>query len=91
MKGFFSKTAILALGVFLSTGVLANKNHSNSQMWICETNASSASTDADKKADDMMSKKAMSGKDAFNFALKHCRDCTKITCSTESKDNSSQQ
>jgi len=92
MKGFFSKAFVLTLGVILSTGVFAHKNHQdNSKMWTCETNASSASSDADKKADDMMSKKAMSGKDAFSFALKHCRDCNKITCSVESKDNSSSQ
>jgi hypothetical protein len=79
MKGFQAKAIILLCGFFLSSSVLANKNMNHK--WICETNASSASQDTDKKADDMMSKKAMSAKEAFNFAYKHCRDCTKITCS----------
>src|SRR5580765_1787062 len=79
MKGFITKAMILVCGLCISSGVFANKNMGHT--WICGTNASSASNDADKKTDEMMAKKAMAGKDAFNFAYKHCRDCTKITCS----------
>ncbi len=51
--------------------------------WTCTTNASSSSVDADKNADNEMSEKAKSASDAFAFASKHCRDCTKITCESD--------
>lgn len=53
--------------------------------WMCTTNASSASTDADKAADDKMAKNEASASSAFNFAASNCRDCTKITCESKSK------
>ncbi|STX28406.1 Uncharacterised protein [Legionella beliardensis] len=48
--------------------------------WMCTTNASSSDVAADKSADDKMANQKMSAKEAFEFASKHCRDCTKITC-----------
>lgn len=60
-----------------------NMNNKKSHKWACETNASSASNDADIKADQSM-KDYKSGKEAFDFAMKHCRDCTKITCTVQS-------
>lgn len=49
--------------------------------WTCKTNSSSSSVDADKAADKDMTKTARSAADAYAFAAKNCRDCTKITCS----------
>jgi hypothetical protein len=49
--------------------------------WMCETNATKSSNQAEMKADESMAKMARSAKDAFDYALKHCRDCTKISCS----------
>ena len=93
MKRILTSVGIFSLGLFLASGAYAHDKHhhaNGSKMWKCETNASSALSASDKKADDMMSKKSMSGRDAFNFAMKHCRDCTKVTCSTsEEKTDSS--
>lgn len=61
-----------------------NNNKNSRLLWVCETNASSASSEADKRNDENM-KKAKSVKAAFDFAMQHCRDCTKITCSMENK------
>ncbi|MCE0722892.1 MULTISPECIES: hypothetical protein [Legionella] len=55
-------------------------------MWICTTNASSPTSGSpDEQADEQMSKHAASGSSAFDFALKNCRDCTKITCELQTK------
>lgn len=51
-----------------------------SNNWICTTNASRASTDADKAADNKMAKTVTSASAAYSKAAKNCRDCTKITC-----------
>jgi len=83
MKGpatLISAALLLSLSLF---NVANAKAHHHNPMWMCETNASNADNDADKKND--MSKKGMSAKDAFNYAYKHCHDCTKITCTQESK------
>lgn len=48
--------------------------------WICTTNASSSSIEAEKATDAQMGKAASSAVDAFAFASSNCRDCTKITC-----------
>jgi hypothetical protein len=83
MKGFYFILCLLIIS--LSSSLIAGENHSKTpnnlkkNQWICETNASSSSNPADQKADEMM-KKAMHGKNAFEFAMKHCRDCNKITC-----------
>lgn len=53
--------------------------------WICTTNASSSSIDAEKATDAKMQKATSSAVDAFSFASSNCRDCTKITCSVQSK------
>ncbi|KTC85528.1 MULTISPECIES: hypothetical protein [Legionella] len=52
----------------------------NQAQWTCSTNASSASTDTDKAADNKMSQNKTSASNAFSFAAQNCRDCTKITC-----------
>lgn len=53
-------------------------------MWTCKTNASSAtSSSTEEHADNNMEKHGKNAKQAFAFAYKHCRDCTKITCSKE--------
>lgn len=92
MKVTLFKNIILVATVTLfalSNAAYANKandenNHNaKKKLWICETNASSSSNTNEKVADNHMEKKAKSAKDAFEFALKHCRDCTKITCSVE--------
>lgn len=57
-----------------------NMKNMNMKKWTCETNASAAMTDADKMADEKMAKMMMSAKMAFEYAMKHCRDCSKITC-----------
>jgi|GEM_PF-3725922 len=49
--------------------------------WTCTTNASSSSVTTDVAADKEMSETSKSAADAFAFAAKNCRDCTKITCS----------
>ncbi|MHB1948107.1 MAG: hypothetical protein ACYCQI_08345 [Gammaproteobacteria bacterium] len=90
-KGVFMKGISSLNRVFIIFCLLAANNlvfattHMKNQMWTCQTNASSSSNAADQKADDEMSKKARSAKDAFSFALKHCRDCTKITCDVSNK------
>jgi hypothetical protein len=48
--------------------------------WTCTTNASSSADAAEKAADDQMANTTKSCADAFAFAEKNCRDCTKITC-----------
>lgn len=90
LSSFLNKTFII-FGLLVATNqIFAATNNSNNannpnknmqnQMWTCQTNASSSSNPADQQADDEMSKKAKSAKDAYAFALKNCRDCTKITC-----------
>lgn len=55
--------------------------NTNSGMWICTTNASSAASGStDEQADKAMANTAANGNTAFDFALKNCRDCNKITC-----------
>lgn len=60
----------------------------SSSMWLCTTNASSATSgSSDDQADKSMANTAMSGDAAFSAALKNCRDCTKITCELQTKSN----
>lgn len=54
--------------------------------WHCTTNASSSDVEADKLADKEMSEMKKSAADAYAFAAKHCRDCTKITCEYEEEN-----
>ncbi len=53
--------------------------------WSCTTNASSSSVAAEKAADDQMANGSKSAADAFAFAAKNCRDCTKITCESKAE------
>ena len=87
MKGLTNVIFFAASILLLSFTNIANAKHHQEKhgMWVCETNASSSANQADKNADDTMSKHGKSAKDAFNFAFKHCRDCTKITCTQENK------
>lgn len=79
MKGILS--LVLSGLVLVSTsGFAADTKTSLDSKWICSTNASSASTDADKATDKQMSDTAKSAADAYAFAAANCRDCTKITC-----------
>jgi hypothetical protein len=50
--------------------------------WVCTTNASAGTTTDETNADEAM-KKPGQAKAVFDFALTHCRDCTKITCTHE--------
>jgi hypothetical protein len=86
MKGILN---LIIGGVFTlaATTSMAATMTSMDANWMCTTNASSATTDADKAADDKMANTASSGADAFAFASKNCRDCTKITCEAQSKDD----
>ncbi|WP_187347021.1 hypothetical protein [Legionella genomosp. 1] len=51
--------------------------------WTCSTNASSSDVAADQDADKQMDNTPKSAADAFAFAAKNCRDCTKITCESD--------
>lgn len=81
MKGI---AHILMAGIFVlatTSGMAAPKTkttlHSN---WMCTTNASSSDKNSEKMADKTMGNKTSSASGAFTMASKHCRDCTKITC-----------
>lgn len=67
------------LALVMSAGFAGSITDVNSK-WTCTTNASSASTDAEKAADDKMSKTVSSATEAYALAVQNCRDCTKITC-----------
>lgn len=82
MQGLISKIVIFTVCVLMATGSFAK---GGKQMWMCETNASASTNMSDKNADQAMSKMGKSAKDAFYYAYKHCRDCTKITCTMETK------
>lgn len=94
MKGIYFILSILiylaSIHVWAGDHNSAMNKHMKKAQWVCETNASTSSNPADQKADDMM-KKAMSGKDAFAFAMKHCRDCNKITCSMQTTEQNVNQ
>ena len=82
MKGI---TNLIVAGVFAisaSTSMATAKTDLRSH-WICTTNASSSSVDADKAADDKMAKTTRSVAKAIAFASANCRDCTKITCEVQ--------
>ncbi len=68
------------LFLFAAAGFSAENSQTTGSNWTCSTNASRASSAAEKQADDNMSQQARSAKDAFNYAVQNCRDCTKITC-----------
>jgi len=63
---------------------MAATNSNTTGKWICTTNASSATSgSADANADKNMANNAKKGKDAFDYAYQHCRDCTEIKCSKQ--------
>ena len=93
MKGM-AKIIIFSSMFALSSFVMADESVSNATqqvntgpgMWICTTNASSApSGSSEEQADKTMGGNAAIGGSVFEFALKHCRDCTKITCELQTK------
>ncbi|STX39842.1 hypothetical protein [Legionella feeleii] len=51
-----------------------------SKNWACSTNASAATTEAEKSAEVKSDNAASSALGAFSAAAQNCRDCTKITC-----------
>ncbi|RUR10257.1 hypothetical protein [Legionella sp. km772] len=75
---------ILGFSLFLTTMTCAFANSTDmGSKWICTTNASSSEVAADKAADDQMAKEQGAAAKSFEFAAKHCRDCTKITCEVQ--------
>lgn len=77
---------LLVAGIFVlaTTTTMAATKTAMDANWICTTNASSSSVEADKAADDKMAKSATTAADAYAFAASNCRDCTKITCEAQS-------
>ena len=74
-------TLLLGAGLILMTSsAIATTKTIQDANWTCTTNASSSNVDADKAADTEMSGTARSAAEAYAFAAKNCRDCTKITC-----------
>lgn len=74
-------STLIAAGTFLiASSAFAANPTSLAANWTCKTNASSATTDAEKAADKLMSENTKSASEAFDVAAKNCRDCTKITC-----------
>lgn len=66
-----------------STMALAADKTATDANWICTTNASSSSVQADQDADKQMSETKKSAAEAYAFAVMNCRDCTKITCEVQ--------
>ena len=70
----------LILASFSSFAVSKTTMHAK---WICTTNASTSKVASDIAADKKMSATTTSATKAFSFAVKNCRDCTKITCEVQ--------
>lgn len=70
----------IAADATTTTTTTTTTGTSLSSNWTCETNASSSSVATDVAADEEMDDVKKSAADAFAFAAKNCRDCTKITC-----------
>ncbi|MBI2787013.1 MAG: hypothetical protein HYX60_12200 [Legionella longbeachae] len=66
--------------ILISSTAFATDKTIMKSNWTCSTNASSSDKSSDKAVDKKMSDHAASAKKSFEFATKHCRDCTKITC-----------
>jgi hypothetical protein len=77
------KTFIFGLTFLITSTAFAATTTDMDTKWICTTNASSSSVEAEKSADDKMAKQQGSAKASFEFATKNCRDCTKITCEAQ--------
>lgn len=76
--------ALIGTGLILGSAVTFAANGTDmTTSWICTTNASSSDVASDKAADEKMKTNATAASDAFSFAQKNCRDCTKITCEVQ--------
>lgn len=83
MKGFNSVLVLVVSLFAMSSGFAATKmmDTMDKSMWYCTTNATSAASGTPAyNADKEMNDNAKMGAASFAFALKNCRDCTKITC-----------
>jgi hypothetical protein len=87
MKSISSLLIAASLTIIASTSFAAETATDLKSNWTCTTNASSSDSSTDKSADNQMSDKAKSASEAFDFASKNCRDCTKITCETNTSSN----
>lgn len=77
------KKIMIIAGMLASSLTFALTTTSMETNWVCTTNASSSSNEADKAADKQMADTAKSATAAFGFAAQNCRDCTKITCTVK--------
>lgn len=87
---FILSVALIAFSTITFANILGEDTKTNgtetvkhtelNKQWTCTTNASSSDNEQDKTYDKEMGEMKKSAKDAFEFASKHCRDCTKITC-----------
>lgn len=84
MKGILNLIIASIFVLVASTSMAATKTAMDSK-WICTTNASSSSLEADKTADKQLASKSSSATNSFAAAAKNCRDCTKITCEAQSQ------
>ena len=75
LSGFLLLSATVAIADTTKTATDTN--------WICTTNASSSSIQADQDADKQMADTKKSAAEAYAFAVMNCRDCTKITCEVQ--------
>ena len=83
MKGM-KQLMVAGFFILATTTSMADTKTAMDANWICTTNASTSTVEADKAADDKMAKSATSAADAYAFAATNCRDCTKITCEAQS-------
>ena len=86
MRSLTAKMFLFITVIFFSalSSSMAATNSNTTGKWICTTNASSATSgSADANADKNMANNAKKGKDAFDYAYQHCRDCTEIKCSKQ--------
>jgi hypothetical protein len=74
------KKLLIGCLILSTSSVFAVTQTDMNTNWVCSTNASSSKETTDKAADQIMVKTPGSATSAFDFAVKNCRDCTKITC-----------
>jgi hypothetical protein len=87
MKGMLYLVAAGFLMFSATGGFATTTTNTSMDNWTCTTNASSSSVASEQAADKEMQEKPKSAADAFAFASQNCRDCTKITCETNSNNN----
>lgn len=79
-----NKIVSIMMGTFMLVSVGNAASFTDpGQKWICTTNASESTVEADKVADDIMAHTERAAMIVFKNALDHCRDCTKITCESK--------